>query len=71
MSCAEAGLFEAGRAEFLPLPQDADYDDTDLDAAIPQRDGLKGPEGIRYDISNKFSRPSLSQLAAVKEALAE
>lgn len=61
---------EATGAEFLPLPADADYDDTDMDAAFPERVGLKGPAGIRYDISAIFLRPALSQLAALKAALA-
>lgn len=60
---------EATGAEFLPLPTDADYDDTDMDAAFPERVGLKGPAGIRYDISTIFLRPALSQLVAVEAAL--
>lgn len=61
---------EATGAEFLPLPADADYDDSDMDAAFPERVGLTGPAGIRYDISAIFLRPALSQLAAVEAALA-
>jgi UDP:flavonoid glycosyltransferase YjiC (YdhE family) len=57
-------------AEFLPLPADADYDDTDMDAAFPGRIGLSGPAGIRYDVSTIFLGPALSQLAAVEAALA-
>ncbi|KIP52516.1 glycosyltransferase [Leucobacter komagatae] len=60
---------EATGAEFLQLPADADYDDSDMDAAFPERVGLKGPAGIRYDISAIFLRPALSQLAAVEAAL--
>lgn len=61
---------EATGAEFLPLPADADYDDADMDAAFPERVGLTGPAGIRYDVSAIFLRPALSQLAAVEDALA-
>lgn len=62
-------VIEATGAEFLPLPAEADYDDTDMDAAFPERVGLKGPAGIRHDISEIFLRPALSQLSAVKAAL--
>lgn len=61
---------EATGAEFLALPADADYDDADMDAAFPGRVGLTGPAGIRYDISEIFLRPALSQFAAVEAALA-
>lgn len=63
-------MIEATGADFLPLPPDADYDDSDMDAAFPERAGLTGPAGIRYDISTIFLRPALSQLAAVELALA-
>lgn len=61
---------EATGAEFLALPADADYDDADMDAAFPERVGLTGAAGIRYDISAIFLRPALSQLAALEAALA-
>ncbi|KQO97667.1 glycosyltransferase [Leifsonia sp. Leaf264] len=57
-------------AEFLPLPDAADYDDTDMDAAFPGRRGLRGPAGIRYDMIEIFLKPVPAQLAAVREALA-
>lgn len=61
---------EATGAEFLPLPADADFDDRDLDASFPGRVGLKGPAGIRFDVSNIFLRPAMSQIAAVEAAIA-
>ncbi|MBN9612271.1 MAG: glycosyltransferase, partial [Actinobacteria bacterium] len=56
-------------AEFLPLPADADYDDRDMDAAFPGRQGLSGPAGIRYDMTEIFLKPVPAQLRAVRAAL--
>ena len=53
-------------AEFAALPAEADYDDTQLDAAFPGRVGLKGPAGIRYDIQEIFVRPGRFQFAALQ-----
>ncbi|WP_382309899.1 glycosyltransferase [Herbiconiux sp. UC225_62] len=61
---------EATGAAYLPLPAEADYDDTDMDAAFPGRVGLKGPAGIRYDMNTIFLAPAPAQLAAVDDALA-
>ncbi|MCS5717946.1 glycosyltransferase [Herbiconiux sp. CPCC 205763] len=61
---------EATGATFLPLPAEADYDDTDMDAAFPGRVGLKGPAGIRYDMNTIFVAPAPAQLAALDAALA-
>lgn len=58
-------------AAFLPLPAEADYDDTDMDAAFPGRVGLTGPAGIRYDMTTIFLRPARAQLAAVERIAAE
>ncbi|WP_305779749.1 glycosyltransferase [Nocardia nova] len=57
-------------ADFLPLPPEADYDDRDIDAAFPDRRGLSGPAGIRYDMIEIFLRPVPAQLRAVREAIA-
>ncbi|MEV8212413.1 nucleotide disphospho-sugar-binding domain-containing protein [Leifsonia sp. NPDC077715] len=56
-------------ATALRLPADADYDDTDMDAAFPGRVGLTGPAGIRYDMTEIFLRPARSQLEAVDAVL--
>jgi UDP:flavonoid glycosyltransferase YjiC (YdhE family) len=61
---------EGTGATYVPLPAEADYDDTDMDAAFPGRVGRSGSDGIRYDLSTIFLRPAGSQLAAVDEALA-
>ena len=53
-------------ATYLPLPAEADYDDTDMDAAFPGRVGLKGPAGIRYDVATIFLRPAPAQLRAIE-----
>jgi UDP:flavonoid glycosyltransferase YjiC (YdhE family) len=52
-------------AEVLRLPAEADYDDTDMDAAFPGRVGLTGPAGIRYDMTEIFLRPARAQLVAM------
>src|SRR4051812_30357093 len=57
-------------AEYLPLPPEADFDDSDVDAAFPGRVGLSGPQGIRFDMMEMFLRPATVQLAAVRAALA-
>jgi UDP:flavonoid glycosyltransferase YjiC (YdhE family) len=61
---------EATGAAFLPLPPEADFDDTDIDAAFPDRVGRSGPAGIRYDLCTIFVRPAAAQLAAVDAAIA-
>ncbi|WP_448811831.1 glycosyltransferase [Agromyces bauzanensis] len=55
-------------ADFLPLPAEADYDDRDLNAAFPGREGLSGPAGIRFDTEHMFLRPIPAQLAAIDAA---
>lgn len=61
---------EAAGAEWLALPSEADYDDTDMDVAFPGRVGLSGPAGIRYDLREIFLRPAPAQLAALDAAIA-
>ncbi|GAB3040458.1 glycosyltransferase [Parafrigoribacterium mesophilum] len=56
-------------ATYLPLPAEADYDDSDMDAAFPGRVGLKGPAGIRYDVATIFLGPAPAQLRAIDAAL--
>ncbi len=57
-------------ATHLPLPAEADYDDSDMDAAFPGRVGKSGVPGIRWDISNIFLKPAPAQIRAVDEAVA-
>jgi len=61
---------EATGAEWLGLPDDADYDDTDMNASFPGRVGRKGPDGIRWDMREIFLKPAPAQLAAVDAAIA-
>jgi len=58
-------------AHVLRLPAEADYDDTDMDAAFPGRAGLTGPAGIRYDMTEIFLRPARAQLVAVDAVIRE
>ena len=66
-----AGSVAATGATFLPLPPEADFDDTEPDKVFPDRVGLKGPAGIRYDLTNIFMRPGKYQYDAVQRAIAE
>ncbi len=61
---------EATGAEWLGLPGEADYDDTDMNASFPGRVGRKGPDGIRWDMREIFLKPAPAQLAAVDAAIA-
>lgn len=56
-------------AEFLPLPTEADYDDTDMNVSFPGRVGKSGVSGIRWDVSNIFLKPAPAQIRAVDEAI--
>ena len=61
---------EATGAQYLPLPAEADYDGSNLDAAFPGRVGKSGPAGITFDLSTIFLEPVPAQLRAVEEAIA-
>jgi UDP:flavonoid glycosyltransferase YjiC (YdhE family) len=61
---------ESTGATYLALPTEADYDDSNMDAAFPGRVGLTGPAGIRYDLEHIFIAPAPHQVAAVDAALA-
>lgn len=58
-------------ASALPLPTEADYDDSNMDAAFPGRVGRSGLSGIRYDMSTIFVQPIPAQVRAIDAALAE
>ncbi|PJJ73320.1 UDP:flavonoid glycosyltransferase YjiC (YdhE family) [Diaminobutyricimonas aerilata] len=60
---------ESAGAEWLPLPEAADYDDTRIDELFPGRVGLKGPTLITHDFREIFVRPMEAQAAAVDAAL--
>jgi UDP:flavonoid glycosyltransferase YjiC (YdhE family) len=60
---------EAAGATFLPLPAEADFDDTDMAAAFPQLQGMTGIRGLSAIVLEVFSKPIDAQFAAVTEAL--
>lgn len=57
-------------ATHLALPAEADYDDSDMDAAFPGRVGKTGVAGIRWDIRNIFLAPAAAQYRALTDAIA-
>jgi MGT family glycosyltransferase len=59
---------EAG-AEHLALPEEADYDDRDMNGAFPGRAGLSGPKAMRFDMTRVFLAPLAAQLGAVDAAI--
>lgn len=61
---------EATGAEWLALPDEADYDDRDMNASFPGRVGRSGPDGIRWDMREIFLKPAPAQLTAVDAAIA-
>ena len=57
-------------ARWCALPAEADYDDSDMDAAFPARVGRTGVAGVRWDLQHIFLDPAPAQLRAVDELLA-
>lgn len=57
-------------ASFLPLPAEADYDDTCLLERFPERARLKGVKAVAFDVEHVFTRPAKAQYGAVAGALA-
>jgi UDP:flavonoid glycosyltransferase YjiC (YdhE family) len=64
-----AGLVVAAGLEYRPLPAEVDYDDAELDAWLPGRQGLRGVAAGRHDILGLFVRPLPVQHRALREAL--
>ena len=60
---------EGAGARFVPLPDDADFDDRAIDETFPGRVGLTGPAAVRYDMIEIFLRPLPHQAAAIDAAL--
>jgi UDP:flavonoid glycosyltransferase YjiC (YdhE family) len=56
-----AQAVSATGAEFVALPEEADFDDRDLDAAFPERRKHKGIAALRYDILQVFIAPAYHQ----------
>jgi MGT family glycosyltransferase len=64
-----ADAIAATGATHLPLPQEADYDES-LFGEFPERAALKGVKAVAFDIEHVFARPAKAQYLAIVEALA-
>ncbi|GAA2239940.1 glycosyltransferase [Rarobacter faecitabidus] len=62
---------EATGARWVGLPVDADYDDSDVDAAFPGRVGRRGVAAAKWDLRHIFLAPAESQLRAVDALLGD
>ena len=49
-----ADAVHATGVEHVPLPEACDYDDSDLDAAVPGRAALKGLDRMRFECNHIF-----------------
>ncbi len=58
-------------AEHVPLPAEADFDDRDISARFPRREGLSPVKAIAHDIEHVFVRPGAAQYAAIRRLLDE
>lgn len=56
---------EATGARWVALPDDCDYDDSDMDRAFPERKGRRGADGARWDLQHIFLDPAPSQVRAI------
>lgn len=55
-------------ATHLPLPAEADYDESLFDT-FPERAALKGVKAVAFDVEHVFARPAKAQYNAIVEAL--
>jgi UDP:flavonoid glycosyltransferase YjiC (YdhE family) len=60
----------AAGATFVPLPAEADFDDTNFLASFPERAKLKGVKAAAFDLENVFVRPAKAQYEMLTTALA-
>lgn len=60
---------EASGAQFVPIPPDADIDLDRAGELFPERAGLSGAAGIRFDLRNIFLKPARSQYEALRVEL--
>ena len=65
-----AEVVAATGATHVPLPADADFDDRDVVARFPEREGLSPLAALAFDIEHIFVRPAEGQYAAVQQLLA-
>jgi UDP:flavonoid glycosyltransferase YjiC (YdhE family) len=66
-----AKAVSATGAVFAALPEEADFDDRNLDAAFPERAVQKGIAAVRYDILHLFIAPGRHQYRALRQLLAD
>ena len=64
-----ADKITATGATHLPLPAEADYDESLFDN-FPERANLKGTKAIAFDVEHVFARPAKAQYRAITEAMA-
>jgi UDP:flavonoid glycosyltransferase YjiC (YdhE family) len=62
-----ADRVRATGASHIPLPADADYDETLFDT-LPERAKLRGARAIAFDVEHVFVRPAKAQYAVVMGA---
>ena len=65
-----AGRVRAAGADFAPLPQAVDFDDTWADAH-PERAGKRGPAAMRFDLDHMFFRAAEPQYETVTALIDE
>jgi MGT family glycosyltransferase len=65
-----ADKVSATGATFIPLPEEADFDDTTILGRYPERARLKGVKAAAFDIEHVFARPARIQYEALVAALA-
>ncbi|MEW5811373.1 MAG: glycosyltransferase [Actinomycetota bacterium] len=63
-----AARVEASGARFVPLPPEADFDESFLDD-FPERARLTGVRAVAFDIEHVFARPARAQYNALLSAI--
>lgn len=58
-------------ARFVPLPEEADFDDASMFDQFPERAKLKGTKAIAFDIEQIFARPAAAQYHTLTAALSD
>ena len=64
-----ADRISATGATHIPLPPEADYDETFFNT-LPERAKLKGVKAVAFDLEHVFARPAKAQYDAIMAALA-
>ena len=60
-----ADKVRATGATFIPLPEEADFDDRTHLEDFPERAGLRGSRAVAFDIDHIFARPAKAQYEAI------